>query len=88
MCASMRTRYVAMLSIILGVLSSRGRLGAFGRARPSAARTTRFLWVLACGACRWCVEAFSCGSIRGVTSRSLAVVLGSMSCGLRVLWYS
>lgn len=67
MCASMRARYMAMLSIILGVLSSRGRLGAFGRARPSAARTTRFLWVLAGGAC-WCVEAFSCGSIRCVVA--------------------
>ena len=55
MCASMRARYMAMLSIILGVLSPRGRLGAFGRARPSAARTTRFLWVLAGGAC-WRAE--------------------------------
>lgn len=47
MCASLRARYMAMLSIILGVLSSRGRLGAFGRARPSAARTVCFSRVLA-----------------------------------------
>ena len=40
----------------------------FVSARPSAGRTGRFSWVLACGACCWRVEALSCGRIRGVAA--------------------